>query len=145
MINFLHTFTPNPILISLGPINIYWYGLFIVFGILVALALTLKLSEYYDLEKNKIIDIGFWVIIFGIAGARIYHVLLDLPYYLENPVNILKIWEGGLAIHGALILGGLTAWYLVRKYSLNFWKLAAVVAPGLALAQAIGRWGNYFN
>lgn len=145
MINFLHTFTPEPILISFGPITVYWYGLFIVSGILAAMLVALKLAEHYQVGKNEIIDIAFWSIITGVIGARIYHVGLEFPYYWDNPEKIIKIWEGGLAIHGALLFGGLTAWFLVRKYNINFWKLASIVVPGIALGQAIGRWGNYFN
>jgi phosphatidylglycerol:prolipoprotein diacylglycerol transferase len=145
MINFLHTFKPEAILISLDPITIYWYGLFVVSGILAAFFVILKLATYYKIDKNKIIDLGFWVIIIGIIGARIYHVGLELPYYLENPLNIFKIWNGGLAIHGGIIAGGLSSLYLVKKYKLKFWKVTALATTGLALGQAIGRWGNYFN
>lgn len=145
MINFLHTFEPEPILITIGPINIYWYGLFIVLGIIAAILTIFKLASYYKVSKDIIIDTAFWIIINGIIGARIYHVLLEFSYYLDNPLNIFKLWQGGLAIHGSLIAGGITAWILTKKNKLNFWQLAAISAPGLALAQAIGRWGNYFN
>lgn len=145
MINFLHTFQPNAILLSFGPITIYWYGLFVVSGILASFFVILKLAEYYNLNKNNIIDVGFWVIVFGIIGARLYHVGLELPYYLSNPINIIKIWNGGLAIHGGILFGGITAFYLVKKLKINFWQFAAICVPGLALGQAIGRWGNYFN
>ncbi len=153
MFIFLHTYHPQSILISLGPINIYWYGIFIVLATLAAIFVTLKLAGYYEIKKETIIDLAFWLIIFGIIGARIYHVLLELPYYSANPLDIFKIWQGGLAIHGAIIAGLITLWQLAKKYSArsgsasggSFWQLAALVAPGLALAQAIGRWGNYFN
>ncbi len=145
MINFLHNFKPEAILISLGPITIYGYGLFVVSGILAAFFVILKLANYYHLDKHKIIDLGFWVIIVGIIGARLYHVALEFPYYLANPINIFKIWNGGLAIHGGIIGGGLCTLYLVNKYKLNFWKTTTIATTGLALGQAIGRWGNYFN
>lgn len=145
MFNFLHTFLPNPILVSFGPITIYWYGLFVVSGIIAAFYIILKLAEYYNLEKNTIVDIGFWIVLWGIIGARLYHVGLEFSYYHANPINILKIWNGGLAIHGAIIVGALTGFYLVKKHDISFWKLSAICVPGLALGQAIGRWGNYFN
>ena len=145
MFNFLHAFQPNPILIALGPITVYWYGLFVVGGILACFYIMLKLAEYYDIDKNKLVDIGFWIILFGIIGARLYHVGLEFSYYRANPINIFKIWNGGIAIHGAIIAGSLTAYFLVKKYEMNFWKLAALCVPGMALGQAIGRWGNYFN
>ncbi|MBU4216518.1 prolipoprotein diacylglyceryl transferase [Candidatus Parcubacteria bacterium] len=145
MFNFLHTFNPNPILIELGPIKIHWYGLFIVLGILSALYIIIKLADYYKINKDDIIDISFWIIIFGILGGRAYDVLLEWPYYLGHPANIIKIWQGGLAIHGAIIAGLAATIYLTKKKSIPLLPFLAIITPGLALAQAIGRWGNYFN
>jgi phosphatidylglycerol---prolipoprotein diacylglyceryl transferase len=145
MFNFLHTFIPNPILISFGPINIYWYGMFIVLGILAALATTMKLAEYYAVKKEDLIDLAFYLIIAGIIGARVYEIFLDFSYYLKSPLDIFKIWNGGLAIHGAVLFGIITLWVYAKKKKINFWLFAALITPGLALAQAIGRWGNYFN
>ena len=167
--NLLHSYHPSPILISLGPINIYWYGFFIILGIVAAFLVTLKLAGYYEIKKETIFDLVFYLIIFGIIGARAYEVLLELPYYLAHPLNIFKVWQGGLAIHGAIIAGIVVVWVFAKKlFSVvipaeagiqkspsplctkeatknSFWLLAAIIAPGLALAQAIGRWGNYFN
>lgn len=145
MFNFLHTFNPQPILISFGPINVYWYGIFIVAGILAALLVALKIAELYKIDKNLIIDSSFILIIGGIIGARLYHVILELPFYLNDPIAIFKVWQGGLAIHGAIFAGIFLVWYLARKNKINFWLFASLFLPGLALAQAIGRWGNYFN
>lgn len=145
MFNFLHTFHPQPILISFGPVTIYWYGLFFVLGILAALAITFRLAKYYGLKSDLIFDLSFWLIIGGLLGARAYDVFLQLPYYLQNPWQTLEIWKGGLAIHGAIIAGLLIIWLFARRHKINFWKLSALIAPGLALAQALGRWGNYFN
>jgi phosphatidylglycerol:prolipoprotein diacylglycerol transferase len=145
MSNFFHDFSPAPILFSFGPLHVYWYGLFVVLGVLAGLAVSLKLSKKFSLPPDKIFDLAFWMIISGIIGARLYHVLLEWNYYSHNYWNILKIWQGGLAIHGALIGGLLVLLYFVWKEKINFWLLAAVFAPGIALGQAIGRWGNYFN
>jgi len=145
MINFLHTFSPNPILISLGPLHIYWYGMFIVLGILLAMSIAIKLASFYQVNKELIIDLAFYLIIGGVLGARIYDVLLNISYYSQNQLDIFKIWNGGLAIHGAIIAGCLIVYFYAKKKNINFWLLAALITPGLALAQAIGRWGNYFN
>lgn len=168
MINFLHTVNPSPVLISLGPINIYWYGFFIVLGIILAILITLKLASFYNISKDTVIDLCFWLIISGLIGSRLYHILLELPYYLDHPLNIFKVWSGGLAIHGGLIAGIITLWFYtknkklinkettIKKYppdkggkegsnNFNFWLLASICAPAVALAQAISRWGNYFN
>jgi len=145
MINFLHTFNPNPILLQIGNIKIHWYGLFIVLGILSALYIILKLADVYKLNKDDIIDASFWIIVGGIIGGRLYDVLLELPFYIKYPMDIFKIWQGGLAIHGAIILGLITMVIMARKKNISLLPFIAITVPGLALAQAIGRWGNYFN
>ena len=143
--NFLHTFHPSPTLITIGPIHIYWYGFFIILGALAAIFITLKLADYYKIKKETIIDLAFWLIIGGIIGARLYHILLELQYYLSSPIDAIKIWQGGLAIHGAILAGIIIIWRFSKKHQYNFWLLSSIIVPGLALAQAIGRWGNYFN
>jgi len=145
MFNFLHTFNPSPVLLSIGPVNIYWYGFFIMLGVLAAISAAIYLAGLHNIKTETIIDLAVWLIIGGLVGARLYDILLELPYYLANPINIFKIWQGGLAIHGAIIGGALALYLYIKKYQHNFWQLAAIVATGLPLAQAIGRWGNYFN
>lgn len=145
MFSWLHNFIPEPVLVNLGPASIHWYGLFVALGILLALTTSLKLSKYFKISKEIIWDLGFYLIVFGLLGARIYEVFLESSFYLKNPEQIIKIWEGGLAIHGAIIAGILTIYFFSKKYQINFWKLSAVIVPGLALGQAIGRFGNWFN
>lgn len=145
MISFLHNFQPNAIMYSFGPIDIHWYGFLIFIGSLLAILTTIKLAKYYGIEKDAILDLAFWLILGGIVGARIYHIFLELPYYLENPLNIFKVWQGGLAIHGAIIAGIIIIYFFSKKEKINFWLITSLIVPGLALAQAIGRWGNYFN
>ena len=145
MINFLHTFEPHAILASWGPITIYWYGLCMVTGMLAALAVTYLIAKHYNVTGDTVFDLAFWLIIGGLIGARIYDDLLQLPYYMQHPLQSVEVWKGGLAIHGGIIAGLFIIWWFAKKKSLNFWKLTALLTPGLALAQAIGRWGNYFN
>ena len=145
MINFLHTFNPESVLISFGFIDIYWYGLFIALSILSAFFITIKLAGCYKIKKEIIIDLAFYLVIGGIIGARIYYVFLEFNYFLNNPFDIIKIWQGGLAIHGAIFSGLAIIWLFAKKHKFNFWLLSSIIAPGLALSQAIGRWGNYFN
>jgi phosphatidylglycerol:prolipoprotein diacylglycerol transferase len=145
MINLLHTFSPEAVLLSLGSINIYWYGLLMVLGILAALGLTFLLAPHYGLKRDLVFDLSFWLIIGGLAGARIYDVLLQLPYYIGHPWQVLEIWKGGLAIHGAILAGLFVIWRFAKSHNINLWRLSALLVPGLAVGQSIGRWGNYFN
>jgi len=145
MITWLHNFHPQAVLLSFGPISIYWYGLFMVAGILGALLVSFKLAKHYQIKSDTLFDLAFWLIIFGLLGARIYDIFLQLPYYISSPKAVFKIWEGGLAIHGAIIAGLITIYFFSKKHHLSLWRLTALFVPGLALGQAIGRWGNYFN
>lgn len=143
---FLTTTLPNPILISFGPLTIYWYGIFIVSGIIAGMAIASKLAEKHGLKKEIILDLSFWLVIFGLLGARIYHVFfLQWAYYSQHLSEIPKIWQGGLAIHGVIFTGLILLYFMARKNKIDFTRLAFILVPGLAIGQAIGRWGNYFN
>jgi len=156
MFNPLHNFDPSPIIFSFGFVNIYWYGFFIVIAFIIAFLVILFLAKKYGIKKDDIIDLCFYLFIFGIIGARIYDIFLEWRYYLENPSDIFKIWEGGLAIHGAILAGIIVIIVFIKKKK-NFFidkadsiikkifKITAIIVPGLAIGQAIGRWGNYFN
>lgn len=145
MINFLHTNLPQPIFFQCGFLTIHWYGIFIVSAILAALALAKTLASKIKVKTDEIYDLGFYAIFFGLIGARLYAIFLDWPYYLQNPGKIIAVWEGGLAIHGAIVGGVLAAGIYCFKNKKPFWLLADLAAVCLPLAQAIGRWGNYFN
>jgi phosphatidylglycerol:prolipoprotein diacylglycerol transferase len=145
MINFLHTFSPQAVLISFGPVTIYWYGLIMAVAMLAAVMTAIFFGRYYFLKAELIIDLAFWLILAGVLGARIYYVILEWGYYKDNWIDVFKIWQGGLAIHGGIIFGLLTLWLFARQKKQDFWLLASVIVPALALGQAIGRWGNYFN
>lgn len=145
MFHFLRTFNPSPIIASIGPINIYWYGFFILLATLASLTISLYLAKLYKIKTDIMIDLAFWLIISGLIGARLYAVLLEMPYFLANPLNIFKIWQGGLAIYGAIIGGLLALWLFTKKNKFSFFQLAGIIITALPLGQAIGRWGNYFN
>ncbi|WP_075982904.1 prolipoprotein diacylglyceryl transferase [Bacillus massilinigeriensis] len=135
----------NPIAFSLGPMEVRWYGLIIVSGLLLALLLAIKEAEKRDLEKDIFSDLMIWAIPIAIISARIYYVIFKWDYYMQNPSEIPLIWHGGIAIHGALIGSVITAYVFAKKKNLSFWKLADIAAPSIILGQAIGRWGNFMN
>jgi len=145
MFTFLHSFYPASVLLNVGPFTIHWYGFCLVLAMAAAIIVSLKLSSWYKIERNTILDLAIYLIIGGVLGARIYEIFLEFPYYSHNILAIFKIWEGGLAIHGAIIGGLFTLYYFAYKNKLPFTPLMALVVPGLALGQAIGRWGNWFN
>lgn len=135
----------NPILIELGPISIYWYSIIILLAVLTGSYIFIKTAKKKGYEDNFLSNLIFYGIIFGIIGARIYYVIFNINYYLENPIQIIEIWNGGLAIHGGIIAGIIWFIYYSRKHKKNFLKLMDIATPGLLVAQAIGRWGNFFN
>lgn len=137
---------PNPTLIKFGTINVYFYGIIIVFGILLSMYLIEKFSKDRGVEKKHLENLYFYLIIFGIIGARIYSILFfDFDYYKYNIVEIFKIWHGGIAIQGAIISGVITVYFYCKKNKLNILKYLDVFALVMPLGQAIGRWGNFFN
>jgi len=135
----------NPIAISIGPLTITWYSICILLGIILAGAVINKEAKKYNIPTSFVTNLVFWCVIFGLLGARIYYVLFNLDYYASSPLEIIKIWNGGLAIHGGIIAGLITLIVYCKKYGVNILKMTDVAVPGLILAQGIGRWGNFFN
>ena len=135
----------NRTILSIGNFHIYWYSVLIATGIIIGLYLLLKEASKQNISKDTIIDIAFYTIIWGIIGARIYYVIFNIKPYLSNPLSILYVWEGGLAIYGGIIGGLITLAYQTKKKNISLGKLTDMIVPSLILAQAIGRWGNFFN
>ncbi|MBR0026076.1 MAG: prolipoprotein diacylglyceryl transferase [Clostridia bacterium] len=125
--------------------DIYWYGVLMALGIIIAVYIAHSEAKRKELPKDAVFDLCLWVIPLGIIGARLYYVLFELESYLADPIRMLYIWEGGLAIYGAVIGGLLGAFIYGRRKKIRFLTLADCIAPGLVLAQGIGRWGNFFN
>ncbi len=135
----------NPIALRLGGLEVHWYGIIIGIGIALGLYLVMKESERRGLNKDTFADLLIWAIPISIICARIYYVLFEWSYYSQHPGDIIKIWNGGIAIHGALIGAILTTIIFSRIKNVTFWKLADIAAPSIILGQAIGRWGNFMN
>jgi len=169
MFNWLHNYSPQPVLIDWGIIRVYWYGLLISLAAALCLAILFKLNKSSTFQQGlsahqflvrdgKVLDkqkkemqshlgnLFFYLIIFGLIGGRLWHVVFyNFSYFLENPLAVFKIWQGGLAISGAIIAGIITVYAYCRKHCLPFWHYADLLALVLPLGQAIGRLGNYFN
>lgn len=135
----------NRIAFEFGPITIYWYGVIIIMGAMIGLWLANKEAARNKLAEDTILNLLLMAFPISIVFARLYYVTFHWNHYSQNPNDIIKIWEGGIAIHGALIGGVITAIVYAKKKNLSFWLLADIVAPSLILAQAIGRWGNFMN
>lgn len=129
---------------SLGPITIYWYSVTMLLAVSTGIYLAIKESKKQGMSAF-ISDLITYIIIFGIIGARLYYVIFNFDNYKYDLLSIFKIWEGGIAIYGAIIGGFLTIVYLARKRSQSIIETTDIIAPGLLLAQSIGRWGNFFN
>lgn len=130
---------------DLGIIQVYWYSIFIFLAILAACIVIYLESKKRKIEEEFIVNLAFNVIIFGIIGARLYYVLFNLDYYMSNPIEILEIWNGGLAIHGGILVGALFTMYYCKKHKVETLKIFDIIVVGLIIGQAIGRWGNFFN
>ena len=135
----------NRVAFNIFGLNIYWYSIFILIGVIVAYFLITTEAKKHKIDKNIISDLIFYTIIFGIIGARVYYVIFNLDYYLTYPGEILKVYNGGLAIHGGIIAGIITVYFYCKKKNLNFLRILDICAPAVIIAQAIGRWGNFFN
>jgi len=125
--------------------SIRWYGVMIALGAFCAIALSDRREKKYGLEKDTVISLALIALPAAIICARVYYVLFRLDVYLASPLSIFNIREGGLAIYGGLIGGTATGYIFAKKRKLSFFTLADLAAPSLALGQAIGRWGNFFN
>lgn len=135
----------NPEAFRIGPLSVAWYGIIIMTGMFLAIYLSQKEAQKFNLSEDYIIDLAFWLIPAGIIGARIYYVLFQWPYYVAHPLAIFKIWEGGLAIYGGVIAGAGVAYLYARKTRVPLLLLLDILAPHVLLAQGIGRWGNFIN
>lgn len=146
--------SPDVSYVQLGPFQIHFYALCILTGIVVATLMTNARMVARGAEKWVVLDIGLPAFVLAIIGARFYHVLTHASYYFRDGAEwwnpfvqdaIWNVWDGGIAIYGALIGGAVGAWIGCKWTGVRFWSFADALAPGLLLAQAIGRFGNWFN
>ena len=135
----------NRVAFNIFGFNVYYYSLCILLGVMVAYILITREGKKQGLPKEFISDLIFYTLIIGILGARVYYCVFNLDYYLANPSEILKIYNGGLAIHGGVIAGLVFVYFYTKKKNVSFIKILDIVAPAVIIAQSFGRWGNFFN
>lgn len=145
LINNFNLGALNPIALQWGPFQIHWYGVIIAFGVVLALVLSVQEGKRQSIPEDDFYDYLLWALPVAIVCARIYYVVFQWPYYSQHLAEIIAIWDGGIAIYGAIIGGLLTLLVFCRLHQLSIWQMMDVIAPALILAQAIGRWGNFMN
>ena len=149
-------FEVNPIAISIGNLEIRWYGIIICIGMLLAVAYVMFRAKQRNISIDDVIDIALVIIPCGIVGARLYYVIMEFDRYLytdgdfwknlgQTLYNIIAVWEGGLAIYGGIIAGGIALVCVAKSKKLNTFTVLDMVAPAVMIGQILGRWGNFFN
>jgi phosphatidylglycerol:prolipoprotein diacylglycerol transferase len=137
--------SPGPFVLQIGPLSVRWYGLLFATAVLLGTWLAQREAIRRGEDPDQLLNVIVFGVMWGLLGARLYYVLFNWGYYSSRPLKILAVWEGGLAIHGGLLAGGLAAViYSVRK-KLPVLTYLDIMAPSAPLGQAIGRWGNFFN
>lgn len=142
MINLLAI---NPVAFKLGPISVAWYGILIAIGIVLAFLVVQREMVKRGMDQEFLTDLLIWAVPISIISARIYYVMFTWDFYKDHPDQIIQIWNGGIAIHGALIGAFLTTYIYTKKKGISFWKVVDIAAPGILIGQIIGRWGNFVN
>src|SRR6516225_6843866 len=140
-------FLPSPSdgTLHLGPLPIHVYGLLLAVGVVIAAKLAESRWAHWGRDRHELAAIWVPVVISGVVGARLYHVVTDYQLFEDHWNRVFEIWKGGLAIWGAVLGGGIAVYVMCRIRRLDFLRVSDAIAPGLLVAQALGRWGNYFN
>ncbi|OKH56379.1 prolipoprotein diacylglyceryl transferase [Calothrix sp. HK-06] len=137
--------SPGPIVFQIGWITIRWYGLLIASAVLIGVTLSQYLAKRRKVNPDLLNDLSIWLVVGAIPAARLYYVIFEWSEYAKHLERIFAIWQGGIAIHGAILGGTVAALIFCKLKQVSFWQMADLVAPSLILGQAIGRWGNFFN
>lgn len=135
----------NRVALDLGFIQIYWYSIFIFLGMLIGCTLIYREAKKRNIDDDFLVNLTFNALIFGIIGARLYYVLFNFQYYFAHPLEILEIWNGGLAIHGGIFAGLIATILYCKSKQTNIMRTLDIIVVGVIIGQAIGRWGNFFN
>ena len=137
--------SPGVNLFTIGPLTVRWYGFLIASAVLIGVTLSQYLAKRRQVNPDLIGDLVIWLVLAAIFSARLYYVVFQWQEYAQHPGDIIAIWKGGIAIHGAILGGTLATIFFARFQRISVWQLADLVVPSLTLGQTIGRWGNFFN
>ena len=133
----------HPVLFRIGPLTVHTYGVFVASGFLLGLALAVRQANKEGIPSERIIDIGFYLLLSAIVGSRLLFIAVNAGYYLRHPLDVFKIWEGGLVFYGGLILAIPVAVRYIRKHNLDLWKMTDIFAPSIAIGHVLGRLGCF--
>ena len=132
-----------PYLFTIGPLTIHTYGLFVAAGVIVGILTTLRIGKAQGISSQQVMDMGFIMIFSGIIGSRLAYVLVNFSYYTAHPVDIFKLWHGGLIFFGGLIAVILAMIWYVRVHGFNIWEIGDLWSPAAAIGQSLGRIGCF--
>jgi phosphatidylglycerol:prolipoprotein diacylglycerol transferase len=132
-----------PVLLRFGPLTIHTYGLLLAVGFLIGMGIALRQAKKEGIPSDKILDLGFYILLAAIVGSRLFFILINLGHYIQNPLDIFKIWEGGLVFYGGVILAIPTVIWYVKKNRLGIWNTADIFSPSIAVGHAFGRLGCF--
>lgn len=139
------TVDPNPVAFTVFGKSIYWYGIIIAAGFLLAVLYMMHRAKDFGITQDDVLDMVLWAVPIGVICARAYYCIFYWELYRDDPISVLYIWEGGLAIYGGILGGAIALLLFCAVRHMPLLQLADVLVPALALGQGIGRWGNYFN
>ena len=134
----------HPILFKIGPITIYTYGVLIATAFFLALALAVRQARMEGEDLQKIMDLGFYILLSAVVGSRLLYIAVEFREYLSNPLRIFKVWEGGLVFYGGFIMAMAVVIIYVKKNEMSLWKVGDILAPSVAIGQGVGRLGCFF-
>lgn len=133
-----------PELFKIGPFTIHTYGVFVTAGFLLGLGFAVRQAKKEGVPPNKIVDLSFYILLSALIGSRLFYIMINANYYLKNPLDIFRVWEGGLVFYGGLLLTVPTVLWYVKRNALSLWVTADLFAPSLAIGHAIGRIGCFY-
>ena len=134
----------HPILFKIGPITIYTYGVLIATAFFLGLALAVRQARMEGEDLQKIMDLGFYILLSAVVGSRLLYIAVEFREYLSNPLRIFKVWEGGLVFYGGFIMAMAVVIIYVKKNEMSLWKVGDILAPSVAIGQGVGRLGCFF-